>query len=109
MLPAGRLHKQVEIQSRSTVTDEVGQATLTWNTVAIVWAEVQAVRGREFFAAAQTQMENSIKVRIRMRDDIDQTCRLVYQGKFYDITGIIPIERDTMLELICLQGVKDGR
>lgn len=109
MLSAGRLNKQVVIQSRSLAADEVGQNTITWVDVATVWAEVTALRGREFFAAAQTQQENSIKVRIRYRADVDQTCRLMYQGKPHDITGVTPIERDSMLELVCLQGVKDGR
>lgn len=101
--------QRVTLQVRSTVKDAVGQATITWVPLATVWAQVQALRGREFFAAAQVQQEHSIKVRINFRADVDMTMRLVWRGQGYDITGVVPVGRNDMLELICLAGVKDGR
>ena len=104
----GELTDRVTLQSRSVVKDAYGQDTITWTTVATVWARVRAVSGREFFAAAQVQQEQSVKVVIRRRTDVAQTWRLVWQGKAHDITGVIPIGRE-WTELMCIQGVKDGR
>lgn len=104
----GELTERVTLQSRSVVKDAYGQDTITWTTVDTVWARVRAVSGREFFAAAQVQQEQSVKVVIRRRTDVAQTWRLVWQGKAHDITGVIPIGRE-WTELMCLQGVKDGR
>jgi len=101
--------QRVTLKARSVVKDAVGQDTITWSTLATVWAQVQALRGREFFAAAQTQQEHSIKVRIDYRADVDLTMRLEWRGQGYDITGVVPVGRNDMLELICLAGVKDGR
>ena len=109
MSQAGRLNQTVTLQSRTTVQDAAGHDTITWTDIATVRAEVRALSAREFFAAAQTQMEQTIKVRIRYRSDVDMTCRLVWQGRNHDITGVIPIGRNDVLELLCLQGVKDGR
>nr|WP_315210104.1 phage head closure protein [uncultured Albidiferax sp.] len=106
---AGSLDQRVTLQSRSTVQDAAGQDTITWVDVATVWAEVRPLRGREFFAAAQVQQEQSIKVRIRFRPDVQQTWRLVWQGRPHDITGAVPVGRKDYLEIMCLQGVKDGR
>lgn len=103
------LDQQVTLQSRSVTQDAAGQEVITWVDVATVWAQVQAVRGREFFAAAQTQQEQTVKVRINYRADVLLTWRLVWQGRNHDITGVIPVGRNDMLELMCLQGVKDGR
>ncbi len=108
-LKAGDLDQRVTLQSRSVVKDAMGQATITWTTEATVWAQVQAVRGREFFAAAQVQQEQTVKVRIRWRTGVSPTWRLVWQGRAHDITGIVPVGRNDMLEIMCLQGVKDGR
>ena len=105
----GDLDQRVTLQARSVVTDGFGQDTITWVDIAIVWAQCQAVRGREFFAAAQVQQEQTIKVRIRYRADVSTLTRLVWQGRAHDITGVVPVGRKEMLELMCLQGVKDGR
>ena len=45
---------------------------------------------------------------IRQRADVQPTWRLVWQGRAHDITGVVPIGRE-WTELMCLQGVKDGR
>lgn len=108
-MDAGQLDQRVTLQSRSVATDANGQDTITWVDVATVWAQCQALRGREFFAAAQVQQEQTVKVRIRYRADVVQTMRLVWQGRAHDITGVVPVGRKEMLEIMCLQGVKDGR
>lgn len=105
----GQLDQRVTLQSRSVATDGMGQDTITWVDVATVWAQCQALRGREFFAAAQVQQEQTVKVRIRFRDDVNQTMRLMWQGRAHDITGVVPVGRKDMLEIMCMQGVKDGR
>ena len=108
-MKAGDLDQRITLQSRSVTTDATGQDTITWIDVATVWAQCQALRGREFFAAAQVQQEQSVKVRIRYRADVTQTMRLMWQGNPHDITGVIPVGRKEMLEILCLAGVKDGR
>ena len=108
-LKSSDMDQRVTLQSRSVVKDAMGQDTITWVTEATVWAQVQAVRGREFFAAAQVQQEQTLKVRIRFRTGVSPTWRLVWQGRNHDITGVIPVGRNDMLEIMCLQGVKDGR
>lgn len=106
---AGALDQRVTLQSRSVTQDAYGQDVITWVDIATVWAECQPLRGREFFAAMQVQQEQTVKVHIRYRTGIDQTCRLVWDGVNHDITGVIPVGRKDMLEIMCLAGVKDGR
>ena len=109
VIAAGDFDQRVTLQSRNTAKDAYGQDTITWTDVCTVWAQVQALRGREFFAAAQVQQEQTVKVRIRYRSDVLTTWRLVWQGRNHDITGAIPVGRNDMLEIMCLAGVKDGR
>jgi len=104
----GHLTERVTLQSRSVVKDAYGQDSITWTDVATVWARVRALSAREFFSAAQVQQEQTLKVMIRQRADVQPTWRLLWQDRAHDITGVIPIERE-WLQLMCLQGVKDGR
>lgn len=108
-MKAAGFDQRVTLQSRSIVKDDFGQDTITWETEATVWAQVQALRGREFFAAAQVQQEQTFKVHIRYRADVLTTWRLLWKGQPYDITAAIPVGRNDILEIMCMAGVKDGR
>ena len=106
----GRLNQRVRIETRQSVQDDFGQASINWVELLTTWAEVLPLRGREFFAAAQVQQEHSIKVRLRYRPGIDAGMRLVWNGRAHDITGVIALEGGReWLEIMALAGVKDGR
>lgn len=107
-LSGSELDQRITLQSRSVAKDAYGQDTITWVDVATVWAQCQAVRGREFFAAAQVQQEQTVKVRIYYRADVSTTWRLLWLGQPHDITGVVPVGRRDMLEIMCLAGVKNG-
>lgn len=110
MIDPGKLRHRVRFEARQSVQDDFGQATITWVEAFTTWAEVLPLRGREFFAAAQVQQEHSVKVHIRCRAGVDETMRLVWDGRPYDITGVIPLQGGReWLEIMALAGVKDGR
>jgi len=106
----GLMDQRITLQSRSVAIDAVGQETITWTTVAEVWAEVTQIRGRELFAAAGTVYENSTRIRIRHRTDVAATWRVVWGTVHLDIISVIAAGgRNDLTELMCLEGVKDGR
>ena len=108
-LGAGKFDQRITLERRVMVEDAAGQEVISWTPVASMWAQVQALRGREFFAAAQLQQEQTLKVRIRYLAGLDVTMRLLWLDRPHDITGIIPVGRNEIIEIMCLQGVKDGR
>lgn len=106
----GQLNQRVQLQTRSTGTDALGQANSAWVTVASLWAQALPLRGREFFAAAQVQQEHAVKFTLRWRADITLTARIVWQGQPYDITGVTQLGGQRVwVEVIAMAGVKDGR
>ena len=88
VIDPGELTERVTLQSRSVAKDAYGQDTITWTDVATVWARVRAVSGREFFAAAQVQQEQSVKVVIRRRADVAATWRLLCHAGTQWITAL---------------------
>lgn len=108
MVTLNDLDERVTLQSRSVVKDAFGQEVITWVDAATVWAHVAPIRGREFFAAAAIQQEHTIKVTLRWRD-VALTQRLIWRGKNHDIVAAVMVGRRQWVEIMALQGVKDGR
>ena len=109
-LNAGDLNQRITLQSKAAGVDALGQDSTTWSDVATVWAQAQPIRGREYFAAGQTQSEVSVRFRIRYRSGIDSTMRVLWNSQAHDIESVIDVNGARVaLELMCLAGVKDGR
>jgi SPP1 family predicted phage head-tail adaptor len=109
-LLTGLLNQRVALQQRASGVDALGQESSTWQDVATVWAQVQPLRGREFFAAGQTQAETSMRVRIRWRAGITAAMRVVWKSQPLDIVAVIDVDgAGEQLELMCNAGTKDGR
>ena len=83
----GKLDQRVIIEEIS-VTNNSGSVSNVYNVLGTVWAEVIALRGREAFEAARTQAHETIRVRVRYRDDIGNTNRAVWMNQNYNIVHI---------------------
>lgn len=116
MTTAGDLNQRIRIDMRVKSTDTRGAVIYTWapwtgTTDGKVWAEANPLRGRDFFQAAQVQSEITTRFRIRYRLGIDETMRVVWKGKFYEIKAP-PIEVDgghEWIDLMCKSGPQDSR
>lgn len=99
----GKLRHQVEIQEFTIIEDEIGVGTQEWITTSTVWASVEPLKGREYWAAAMVQAETTVKVTIRYLPGITPDHRLKFRGRIYDIQSIINTEeRNQELELMCI-------
>lgn len=103
-----KLRERVLFEAPMEDRDALGQRTGEWESKGERWAEVLPLRGREFFAAAAVQQEQTIRVWIRRWDAVNTTWRLTWNGQAYDITSAIRFGQD-WTEILALAGVKDGR
>lgn len=99
-MKAGKLDRRVQIKVKTATRDSFGAEILTYSVLATVWAEVVPISGREFFAAAQFIPEASLKIRMRFREDFDETAIIHYDGVDYDILYISEIGRADGLEVL---------
>ncbi|MEO8224127.1 MAG: phage head closure protein, partial [Gammaproteobacteria bacterium] len=79
---SGKLKFQVTLQRRVDTQADSGQVGFSYTDIATVMADIMPGRGREFFAAAQIQAESIAEIKIRYRDDIDSTCRVVHITRY---------------------------
>lgn len=99
---AGQLRHRVTIQAQTTTQDEYGQPVQTWSDVATVWASVEDLSGREFFAAQQIAAEVTTRVTIRYRAGIEPDMRVIAGGRTLDIRSVQdPDGRRRQLVLMC--------
>ena len=100
----GDLKKRIELQSPSNAADGMGGFTVTWTSVAHIWAAVWPVSASEQIAAGGNPMTISHRIRIRYRSDITNAWRIVYDSTYYNIVSIIdPNMRHWALDLMCIE------
>jgi SPP1 family predicted phage head-tail adaptor len=64
----GALRDQIIIQSEVQATDGQGGYSLTWGTLATVWADIQPASGREIFQAQM--LRGVVTHKITMRNPV---------------------------------------
>lgn len=111
MLNAGQFDQRVTLQQReSDDVDGNGQPVADWEDVATVWAKVEPLRGREYFAAGQTQSQVDVKVTVRYRVGVVPTMRLMWREVPHDIVSVIePHAGLVSLELMCRTNGRDTK
>ncbi len=108
---AGNLRQRVAIQNYTETRDAMGHPIQSYSTVATVYAAVEPIKGREFFAAEQVQSDTDVRIRMRYRDDItiDTRSRVTHETHTYDVMNVIHVsERHRELHLMCKERHQDG-
>ena len=111
MTTGSQLNQRIRIERRVKTENTRGEVTYTWELLAVVWAQANPLRGRDYFAAGQMQDQITTRFRIRYRPGIDSTMRVVWKSGRYDIKGQ-PIEVDGQrewIDLMCSAGPQDDR
>ncbi len=111
MIVAGKMRERVTFQQKSATRNALGEEVVTWTDVCTVWAEAIPLRGREFYAANQTQQAVDVRFRIRARAGLTNDMRLLWKATPYDITGLIPGTGPYAgtREIMATNGVRNGR
>jgi len=96
------LKKRITIQQQSTTQDSFGSPIDTWTTVATVWASIEPINGKEFFAASQVNAEVTTRIRIRYLSGIEPAMRVLYGTRLYNIQSVIDYkESHAEMQLMC--------
>lgn len=98
----GDLDRRIRIEQCTYTTDSVGQRIAVWSTLITVWAMVVYESGNEKYEASQKVAERIVKFIVRYRA-LNETMRVVYDGRVYGILAIEDIERKRFLALRTLK------
>jgi len=88
-LDIGKMKERVTIQSPREVRSRSGETTLNWDTtVATVWASVDGLSSRDIMQAQQANVVATHRIRIRKRDDVLHTHRVIWKGRTMEIASV---------------------
>lgn len=102
-MQAGRLRHRVTLQTPGTPTkNSVGEDLPAWDTVATLWAAIEAVGGREFVASGGIRTEGTHLITIRYRTGVTPAMRIVWGSRTFAVEAARdPDGRRWTLELQC--------
>jgi SPP1 family predicted phage head-tail adaptor len=115
-MDAGKLRHRVALQYQAQSQDaDTGEITVSWQTLATVWAAIEPLSTREFIQSQAVQSEVTTRITIRKRNDVTAACRAVHMvngvaGKVYNILGALadPVSGLEYQTLPCSEGVNQG-
>lgn len=104
----GKLKHRITIQKQVEGSGPTGQPILSWETVAITWAQVQGISGREFFASSTEQTGTTWKIIMRYIPGLKSFYRILLDDQIFNIKGILPNNDKTMITVMAESGVNNG-
>jgi SPP1 family predicted phage head-tail adaptor len=111
-LAAGSLNRRIAIQKSTSGKDSAGQAIKVWTNVFTVWANVKSQTGMGTIVGDQSGVSTSVtrySFRIRYRQGVDASMRVLMGGVAYDITSVqMDEDRREWTDLVCNRGANDG-
>lgn len=71
-----------------------------------IWAESRFLRGKNFYAARAANIKTDVEWKIRYREDLDESMRIKFNDRLYEIEGILPLDNDRMFLIIKAYEIK---
>lgn len=101
-MQAGKLRDRITIQEKSFTRDSFNAEVITWvplSQTPTVWASVAPISGREFVEQDAAAAQVTFKVKIRWRDDLLPSMRVVCGALKLNIEAVLPdgVRRECVL------------
>lgn len=84
---SGEFRNRIIFQKFVSGTDQDGFPVDEWQDIKSVWAMIRTLQGREYFAAASIQAENTTRFVIHYMTGIDNTMRIKYGDRLFEIVA----------------------
>ena len=93
MIDPGKMRHRIVFQNYIGELDGYGDPQMyddaNWTDAATIWAAINPISGREFYAAEQSQSEVTHKIICRYRFGLRTDMRIKYGSKLFKIISII--------------------
>lgn len=102
----GKLRHRVVIEHFTTVRLPTGTVREDWSPFATRWASIEPIRGREYWAAAQTQAEVTHTIRMRFTDGVTPDMRIRYGERIFEIVVVRNLDEENRItEILAMEKV----
>ena len=96
MIDPGKMRHRILFQAFNGDVDDLGDIRdddpANWRNVRTVWAAIDPVSGREFYAAEQSQSQVTHKIRCRYFPGAETAQRILFRDRVFQIISILDWE-----------------
>lgn len=87
---SGALNKQIVIETLGTTQSTAsGEILKSWSTTTeTVWADFERIDGGEQYLGEERQLVETGRFKVRFTTSINQTKRISYNSKYWEITDV---------------------
>lgn len=85
-----KMNHRVTLLTHSVDRNAAGEKVDTWAELSSIWADVRFQTGAEVLRANAETSVVRVSIRIRARSDVDNSMRVRYLDKDYDIESALP-------------------
>jgi SPP1 family predicted phage head-tail adaptor len=89
VMESGKLDKRITLQANIPTKSDNGEFVDTWVDQSTVWAAIEPLSGRAYFAAQQANSDVTGTVRIRYRADVKPSWRIKYGNRYFSIASLV--------------------
>jgi SPP1 family predicted phage head-tail adaptor len=101
-----QMNRLVSVQAPTETPDGVGGVDVQWAEVVQCWAKMKSLGGWEKWKRGKIDDASKELIVVRYNQYITQKCRVVYEGRVFNIKDIADLEeRHFFLELLCEENV----
>ena len=103
---AGPLRHRITIEAPVETQTTDGSIVTTWQAFATVWASIEPLIGREYFAQQREQAAVSHRIRMRCQSGITHKMRIAWGTRIFEIESVLNVgERNREIVLMCQESV----
>ena len=84
---AGELCHLVTIQHKTTTYDEYNYETEAWTKYKKLWSKLEFLSVKDSINAKAAGSETTARLKLRKRDDIDSSMRVLFDGQTFQIVS----------------------
>ena len=84
---AGELCHRVSVQHKTTTYDEYNYETETWTDFKKLWGKLEFLSVKDSINAKAAGSETTARLKLRKRDDIDSSMRVLFDGHTFQIVS----------------------
>lgn len=89
---SGRLDQRMTLQQSVRTADGAGGASIVWQDIATIWAELRPARSSEQFLHDKLGLQKLHTIITRYRSDVTGDKQFVMGGRVFKIIGIMNID-----------------
>ncbi len=100
-MKAASLRHRITLQTLASGQDEIGQPVTTWQTTALLWADVRYLSGLSAIKAGADTSTSKVSIRVR-HGSFNAGQRVLHDGKVFDVQAVMPDGKREFVDLVAV-------